>query len=214
MKSRHLITLMAVIAVISVNSCAMKARPQVPAKISFLAGTVRVNGIEAQLGQMINPGDIVETLAQSFCRIIVDDKNIIGMQDDCTLVYKIDRDDALLDLKKGFLGIIVKNRKNIENFRVNTPTTTASIRGTTFFIGIESPDRVYTCTCNGVVHYHPEGHAKGERYSAVHHKGAYFTRRGGTVATEPGDMKYHTDGDMEMLASDINVRIDWTKIGE
>lgn len=214
MKTRALSTGILLLAALILPACSYKAGLPIPAKISFITGTVLVNGIEARLDQVIGQGDIIETRTQSFCRIIVDDKNIIGMQDDCVLEYKISREDAVLDLKKGFLGIIVKNRKNIGNFRVNTPTTTASVRGTSFVIGTETPDKVYTCICNGVIHYHPAGHAKSERYAAAHHKAAYFTRRGGAVTSEPGEMKYHTDSDVEKLASDINVRIDWTKIGE
>lgn len=214
MKTRALITVISFFAALVLSACSITTGLPIPAKISFLTGTVLVNGIEARLDQVIGQGDIIETRAESYCRIIVDDKNIIGMQDDSVLVYNISREDALLNLKKGFLGIIVKNRKNIGGLRVNTATMTAGVRGTSFFIGNETPDRVYTCICNGVIHYQPAGHAKSERYAAAHHKAAYFIRRGGTVTSEPGEMKYHTDSDVEKLASDINVRIDWTKIEE
>jgi ferric-dicitrate binding protein FerR (iron transport regulator) len=214
MKTRALLTGIFFLTASVISACSFKAGVPIPAKISFLTGTVLVNGIEARLGQVIGQGDIIETRAQSYCRIIVDDKNIIGMQDDSVLEYKISREDALLNLKKGFLGIIVKSRENIGNFRVNTATMTAGVRGTSFFIGNETPDRVYTCICNGVIHYHPAGHAKSERFAAAHHKAIYYTRRGSTVSGEPGGMKYHTDSDVEKLASEINVRIDWTKIDE
>lgn len=214
MKQRHAVILAAILVTAAISSCTMKPVSAVPARISFISGSVFVNGKDAVLGQTVTNGDVIETRSMSACRVIVDDKNILALQDDCTLVYRIHIEDPLLDLKKGVLAIIVKNRKNIENLRVSTPTMTAGVRGTVFVLGAEGPDRVYTCLCNGVIHYHPEGQAKGERYTAAHHRGVYFTRRGGTVAAEPGEMKYHTDEDIEKLASDINVRIDWTKIEE
>ncbi len=214
MKLRHLIIPAAIVAFAATASCTTKPVSAIPARISFISGTVLVNGKDAALGQTVVHGDVIETRAMSSCRVIVDDKNILALQDDCTMVYRIRQEDPLLDLKKGVLAVIVKNRKNIDNLRVNTPTMTAGVRGTVFVLGAEGPDKVYTCLCNGVIHYHPEGHAKSERYAAAHHKGVYFNRSGGIVTAEPGGMKYHTDEDIEKLASDINVRVDWTKIEE
>jgi len=202
------------IVTVSTVSCVTKSEVQVPARISFVAGSVLHNGKEVLAGQVIRYGDIVQTRSRSACSIVVDEKNIIGMREDSTLVYKIKSGDALVDLKSGFLGFIVKNRKNLGHFRVATPTVTAAVRGTSFFIGTETPEKIYTCICNGVIHYHAKGRDRGERYAAAHHKSVYYTLRRGTVTDEPGEMKYHTDGDVEKLASEINVSIDWTKIDE
>jgi ferric-dicitrate binding protein FerR (iron transport regulator) len=206
---------LAVLTVIIIHaSCIPSSRTHVPASISFLTGTVLVNGYEATLGKVVLFGDIIETRTDSMCSITLDGKNIIGMRPDTSLVFNIKGDDALLSLKKGFLGIIIKNRKNIDNFRVNTPTVTASVRGTSFFIGVEQSEKVYTCICNGIIHYHGDGHEKSVRNAAANHKAAYFTRRGGGVSIDPGTLKYHDDQDMEKLASQIDVRIDWTRIEE
>lgn len=206
---------LATLAVIFIQaSCIPSSRTHVPATISFLTGTVLVNGKEANLGKVVLFGDIIETRTNSLCSITMDGKNIIGMRPETSLVFNIKGDDALVTLKRGFLGILVKNRKNIDNFRINTPTVTASVRGTSFFIGAESGDKVYTCICNGIIHYRGDGHEKSARYAAAHHKAAYFTRSGGQVNIDPGTMKYHDDQDMEKLASQIDVRIDWTRIEE
>ncbi len=211
---KKLSLLFAIIALISTPSCLMKPEKRIPAKITFTSGTVLHNGKAAQSGQAVRHGDIVQTGPRASCSIVIDDKNIVGMREDAILVYKIKSDDALIDLKRGFLGIIVKNEKNLVNFRVSTPTVTASARDASFFIGTETPDKTYTCICNGAILLRVKGSNRDERYAAAHHRAVYHILRGGTVKEHPGEQGRHTDRDMEKLAEEINVRIDWAKAGQ
>ncbi len=196
------------------TACFPKEGERVVAKISFVSGTVLLNGKNARPDDFVKFGDVIETKARSSCAIVIDSQNIIGMREDSVLVYKIKKEEATVDLKNGFLGIIIKNRKNIPDFKVTTPTVTASVRGTVLFLGTESPNSTYTCICNGIIHYHPEGRSKSERHAAAHHKGISYTEKGGIVFDVPAGMKHHTDEDLEMLAKMIGITIDWSKISE
>ncbi|MCX7678629.1 MAG: FecR family protein [Spirochaetes bacterium] len=200
-------------AVILLN-CFPKEGERIPAKIAFVSGTVLLNGKDAQPNDFIKFGDVIETKARSSCTIIIDSQNIIAMKEDSAIVYHIKKGDAMIDLKSGFLSAIIKNKKNIQSFRIKTPTVTASIRGSALFIGTESPTSVYTCLCNGVIHYHVQGRLKSERHTAAHHKAIVYREKLGMVFDEPDAIKYHTDEDVENLAKLINVYIDWTKISE
>lgn len=195
-------------------NCFTKEGERITAKVAFVDGTVLLNGIEAQLNDFIKFGDVIETKARSCCIIIIDQKNIIELKEDSILVYKIKKDDAIVELKYGFLAVIIKNKKNIQTFRIITPNVTAQLQGTALFIGTESPSSTYACLCNGIIHFHPHGKAKPERHSASHHKSIIFRENYGIVVEEPTTIKYHSDESMENLAKMINEIIDWTKISE
>lgn len=198
----------------ALSACLPKEGERIPAKISFVSGTVLLNGKDARPDDFVKFGDVIETKARSSCAIIIDSENIIGMREDSVLVYKIKKESATIDLKNGFLGIIIKNKKNIQDFRVVTPTVTASVRGTVLFLGTETPTSTYTCICNGVIHYHAAGRPKAERHAAAHHKGITYAEKAGLVFDTPAGLKYHSDEDIEALAKIINVTIDWSKVSE
>ncbi len=211
---KHLIITSLIFAICVLCACFAKEGERIPAKISFVSGTVLLNGKDAQPGDFVKFGDVIETKARSSCAIIIDSQNIIGMREESLLVYKIKKDAALIELKNGFLGIIIKNKKNIPDFKVATPTVTASVRGTVLFMGTEAPNSTYTCICNGIIHYHATGRSKAERHAAAHHKGISYTEKAGLVLDSPAGLKYHSDEDIEALAKLINVTIDWSKVSE
>lgn len=211
---KHLVITSFISALCILFACFAKEGERIPARISFVSGTVLLNGKDAQPDDFVKFGDVIETKARSSCAIIIDSQNIIGMREESLLVYQIKKGTALIELKNGFLGIIIKNKKNIPDFKVATPTVTASVRGTAIFLGTESPSSTYTCICNGIIHYHPEGRAKAERHAAAHHKGISYSEKGGLVFDQPAGLKHHTDDDIEALAKMINVTMDWSKVSE
>ncbi len=213
MKHRSILILYFTV-VAAISGCFPKEGERIPAKISFVSGTVLLNGRDAKPDDVVKFGDVIETKARASCAIIIDSQNIIGMKEDTMLVYSIKKDNARIDLKNGFIGIIIKNRKNISDFSVSTPTVIASVRGTVFFLGMETPTSTYTCICNGAIHYHPAGRPKAERHAAAHHKGITYTEKGGIVLDAPAGLKYHNDNDIEALAKMINVTIDWSQVSE
>ncbi|HON77335.1 MAG TPA: FecR domain-containing protein [Spirochaetota bacterium] len=195
-------------------SCGTRTQFNVPAKISFISGSVFVNGRAAALNQGIHYGDILETKERSFCRIVIDTNNVVGMQNNTTFVYNVKHGDGLLELKRGYLGAIIKNRDNVKIFRIKTRTVTAAVRGTSLFVGIESPESTYTCVCNGRIHFHPGGGTSSQAVAAPHHKATFYNLKDNRIIEEPGTLLYHDDASMEKLAASIGLSIDWTKIPE
>lgn len=216
MAKRIIIYIVAVfISGFPILSCGTQTQFNVPAKISFISGSVFLNGKVAALNQAIHYGDIVETKERSFCQIVVDANNVIGVQNDTAFVYNIKHGDGLIDLKRGYIGAFIKNREHIKVFRIKTRTVTAAVRGTSMFVGIENPESTYTCVCNGRVHFHPQGEEKTvNSVAAAHHKATMFNLKDGRILSEPGTLMYHNDASMEKLASSIGASIDWTKIPE
>ncbi len=209
---RHSAALCMAFCAALLSGCLVQSQFNVPAYISFVDGSVFLNGRPASVNAPIHYNDILETKEKSHCQVIVDGRNIISLQSDTLFVYKIKTTDGLIELKRGFLGAIIKNRKNIHSFRVSTRTVTASIRGTSLFVGVESPEKTYTCVCNGRIHFHPELHGEERTVAAVHHDGLYFVQKENQVVAIPAGMKYHDDQMMEKMAASIGATIDWTAL--
>ncbi len=180
--------------------------------ISSLNGEVAVNGKPASVDGTVEYGDIVITGLKSWCRIAVDGQNIIKVGPDSVLVFKLRKDDGRLELRRGYIGAVLKNLKNFNEFRVTTPTVAAAIRGTALFVAVESPDKTYACVCNGKIGFMPEG-AKDERLvAAAHHHAAHYVREKDKIVVRDAGMLFHSDRDIEDLAAAIGVVIDWSAI--
>jgi hypothetical protein len=194
------------------SACGKAGKPgEITGTIAVAVGDVTVNGKPVKVNDTVKFGDVVETKKDAKCRIIVDGQNVIETWKDSSFVFKLKQGDGLLELNSGSLGAIMKNLKNVKEFRVTTKTVAAGIRGTALCIKAESPDKTYTCTCNGKVAYKAEGQGKETMISAAHHKAAYYERVDGTIKDKEAGMLYHTDANMEEMASSIGVKIDWSK---
>ncbi len=198
----------------TIAACETKSQYHIPASIQFVSGTVLHNGSPAKLNDPVHYNDIIETKEKSFCRIVVDGKNVIGLQNNTTFVYRVRANDGLVELKRGHLAAVIKNRRNIQDFRVMARTVTASVRGTAFFIGMDSPEETYTCTCNGRVSYLASGETEAKVIAAPHHHAVNYNQKGTIIETTPGVLKGHDDSAVEALAAAIGEKIDWTKIPE
>jgi hypothetical protein len=181
-------------------------------KIYFTVGDVTLNGIAAAKGAAVRPGDIIETKKNSSCEIIVAEKNILLVASDTRLVYNLRPGDGRLELSRGGIGALLRNKIPFGEFTVSTKTVTASIRGTAFFMSAETDDRTYACVCNGRIHFKPEGSDRQETIEASHHAACYYTREKGAVLTEKAGLKYHSDAAMEKEATAIGETIDWHHI--
>ncbi|TAL32704.1 MAG: hypothetical protein EPN93_15470 [Spirochaetes bacterium] len=194
------------------SACGKAGKPgEITGTITIAVGEVTVNGKLAKANDTVKFGDVIETKKDAKCRIIVDGQNVIETWKESLLVFKLTQGDGLLELKSGSMGALLKNLKKVKEFRVTTQTVAAGIRGTAFCINAETPDKTYTCTCNGKVAYKAEGQGKETVISAAHHKAAYYERVDGKIKDKEAGMLYHTDAKMEELASSIGVKIDWGK---
>ena len=191
-------------------------------EVKFIVGSVSLNGKNAALGDTVRFGDVVETGDRSSCEIIIAGKNLMVLAPNTRLLYRVTTRESNLELSRGALGAIIRNKDATGNVYIKTPTVTASVRGTIFYIAVENPDRTYTCTCNGRIHYKPEqgggmlskptGDAGEKMVAASHHEAYYYIRDKGSVRIEKAGLKYHSDEAMDKEAAVIGETIDWTKI--
>jgi hypothetical protein len=185
------------------------------ARLGAYTGAVRVNGAAVQTGQEIRYGDLIETGADSFCEIIIGQKNVLRVGKDSALRYKAGKGDNTLELERGWLGGITRQKFTREgNYRVVTPTVTASIRGTSYCIKVESPGSTYFCTCNGrIALAGADGNFRDTVESSHHVARRFKAAENGSVVVEdnPG-LLYHDDASLEKLAGVIGETMNWEHV--
>ena len=141
-----------------------------PPGLYRVRGTVRVNGRPVRRGQVVNPGDRVETGARS--------QAVFVIGQDAFLLRALGRLETagsgafadLLRLSTGkLLSVFSAGQRRIE-----TPTATVGIRGTGIYL--ESEDkRTYVCTCYGTVEVAPRDMPKmSETITTRHHEQPRF----------------------------------------
>jgi len=182
--------------------------------IQYFEGTVTVNGQAAEIGLEVMDGDDIATGFGSHAEIVFGENRIISVEENTNLV--LDAKAKTFNLATGALAVIQSKARFLSGKKawlVQTPNVAAAVRGTLYYIKVESPDSVYFCLCNGKIHL--EGADGGESldYETAHHKAVRYVRSPeGRVEITEAPMIYHTDEDMEALADAVNVRVDWTKI--
>ncbi len=95
-------------------------------------------------------------------------------------------------------------------FTVRTPSAVAGVRGTSFFINAVDARTTYICSCNGAVHVEDLRGGSAQDIVAAHHKAVVVTSTDTGATVADSTLLYHTDADLEKVASDIGVTIDWT----
>jgi len=184
--------------------------------IQYFEGTVTVNGKTAEIGLEVMDGDVIVTGPDSHAEIVFGENRIISAEENTNLV--LDAKAQEFNLVTGALAVIQSKARFLsgnKNWVVQTPNVAAAVRGTLYYVKVESSDSVYFCLCNGKIRL--EGANEGENldYEAEHHKAVRYIRNSvGEVALEEAPMLYHSDEDMEALADAVDVRVDWTKISK
>jgi len=175
--------------------------------VIFFQGRALINGQQpATIGATVKHGDTLVTGDNSACEITVRNKNVMRLGANSALVFNLSEDDNRLLLIRGRLTAVCRKLMTKQaQFTVETPTAVAGIRGTSFFIGVESPDSSYFCVCNGSVRLNDT------TVTSPHHAGVRFVRNAKGQITKdnhPG-MLYHGDADLETLAAKIGEKINW-----
>lgn len=108
------------------------------ATVSFMIGDVKINSVEAQIGDIIKQNDDIITGGNSFCDIKIGGSIIrIKAQSSVkisTLIKSGNIEDTEIGLNSGKLLCKPKKLLKDENFMVKTPTAVAGVRGTQFAI--------------------------------------------------------------------------------
>lgn len=157
--------------------------------LHFLVGDVRVDGRKAALGAKIGRGAVVETGPESIAEVRFGHETGLRIRENSRV--KIDRPASAyrILLAHGTLLSLVKHKAD---FVVQTPITTAGVRGTSFFVQVSDDTTVYVCTCNGSLDLR-DGDRTLKKVSAAHHEPYGIHGRPGRLSVEPQGMLNHTD---------------------
>lgn len=179
--------------------------------IDYLVGRVTVNGAAATLGQAVAANDVLRTGSGSMAEVTFNGANIVQIEANSEVAL----DARTLRLSNGSVALVLKHLARVaagDRFDVVTPTAVAGVRGTAFFVKVESPDETYVCLCNGRLWLENPAGVLLKEIEAAHHKAERFVRTGGRILLQPAPLLYHTDAQMESLAKKIGTSIDWKVI--
>ncbi len=192
-------------------SCAKQVKLDM--RILSYTGTVTVNTKAVkEINMVLNQGDAVETMTDSTCDIIINDKNILRLKPDTKLILRISDKESILQLEKGWLaGVTRKVFTKEGKFTVKTPTVVAAVRGTSFCMKVENEKSTYFCTCNGSIELTGKTSTKAETVTAAHHAARRYSidKTGALIEDNNPGMLYHMDSGVEELAKVIGETIDW-----
>jgi len=178
--------------------------------IDYLEGNVSLNNTPAEFGSEVRTGDIIKTGSNSSCDIVFNKGNILHMESDTIL--QINWNKSTLNLKEGSIASVFNKLNKVigvnEQFQIITPTATAGIRGTSFYIKVEDEFNTYICTCNGSLILSGNG-IDNFASTSKHHKAYRFTKSGNKVQVKSAGLLYHDDPLMNSVADVIGVKIPW-----
>jgi hypothetical protein len=127
------------------HALAMGTRPAAPG-LYRVEGEVRVDGRPAEAGQLIRPGDIIETGPRSHAIFVVGrDAYLLRASGRLETAGREMLIDTLRIVTGKLLSVLGPGPRRIE-----TPTAAIGIRGTGIYVEAE-PERTYVCTCYGIV---------------------------------------------------------------
>lgn len=186
-----------------------EARP--PARIEFLVGEVTIDGDSAQIGDTVPAGAEIITGTDGRVEIVFGTGNIIEIRSGTELTLNTANPDNGIDLRRGQFAAVFDRLETIgmganDTFRVDTPSTVAGVRGTAFFVAVESEDQTYVCTCNGTLNFGPSGDLT---VTAARHEANRFVAEGDAVRRVSAPEIYHNTDEFNRLAEVVNVTIEW-----
>ncbi|MGO9309141.1 MAG: FecR domain-containing protein [Spirochaetia bacterium] len=184
--------------------------------VTYLEGTVTIDGVVASIGDTVPLGSVLTTAAGSLVDIEFNTRNAIRLSENTTLVFNPNNLQIGSELRQGALTLVLKQLTvgaTGQGFLVRAPSATAGVRGTSFFMKVESPTSTYVCSCNGEVQVFGRDGTLERDLAANHHKAIHIdTSSGGAPRIIDAPRLYHTDADLEGVAAAIGFTIDWNVI--
>lgn len=190
------------------------------ASIIYIEGDVSMNGSPAAVGDEVLPGAVLATARDSLCQIVFNTKNIIHMAAGTTLHFDPRAVSLGATLQKGAVAMVLRNLNPFISanpadelrFTIRTSTAVAGVRGTCFFVAVEDDNNTYVCACNGAIHLEGSDGQFTQNLASSHHEELRVTRSASGISARAAPMLYHTDQDVEAIASKIDEKVDWTRI--
>ena len=187
---------------------------KIEAIATYIQGEVTINGQPGKEGEVVPIGSTVKTGPAAAAEITFGSQNIFRVEAETITTISISEKERRIQIEKGAidaiferLGMIADNNE----FRVETPSVVAGIRGTVFYIKVEKPDTTYVCTCYGTVHQEAADESAAKDVTAYHHKAYRYIRSESGVKIETAGLDYHDDAAMDGLGEKIDVKIPWGK---
>jgi hypothetical protein len=170
------------------------AAGDLPPGLHRVDGKVTVNGREARSGAQVNMGDKVATGPGSTA--------VVVLKGDAMLM----RADTVVEIKgsSGLMSDLLISTGRVlsvfskKNVSVKAATATIGIRGTGAYIEV-LPDEVYFCLCYGEAVLTGPNMAEKTVVTKHHEQPLLLKESGGTLRTEPGGFRNHTDDELVML---------------
>ncbi len=185
---------------------------KIEAVVTYIQGEVTINDRPGKEGAIVPLGSTVKTGTDSAAEITFGSQNIFRVEAETITTISISKRERRIQIEKGAidaiferLGMIADNNE----FRVETPSVVAGIRGTVFYIKVEKPDTTYLCTCHGTVHQEAADESVAKDVTAYHHKAYRYIRTDSGVKIETAGLEYHDDAAMDGLGDKIDVKIPW-----
>ena len=182
-----------------------------PVRVEFLVGEVTINGDPAEIGDPVPAGAEIVTGPQGRVEIVFGSGNIIEIRAATELTLDTANPANGIDLRRGQFAAVFDRLETIgmgrnDTFAVQTPATVAGVRGTAFFVAVESDDQTYVCTCNGTLNFGDDGELS---VTAARHEAYRFVADGQTARRIPAPEIYHTTDEFNRLAEAVDVTIEW-----
>lgn len=181
--------------------------PVVPG-VQELSGDVRINAAPAQLGQLVNPGDVVRTGADGGCVIIIGEHvYLIRERSEVEFFaedFEQDESGAISGqikiLTGAMLSVFGRTRTDF-----TTPFATIGIRGTACYIDSQA-ERTYICVCYGRGELGGAEDGKPlETVTTQHHDSPrYIYPKDAATRIEVAMAVNHTDDELRMLEALVN----------
>lgn len=168
-----------------------------------ISGQATVNGQEATLETLINPGDTVQTAQNSEIIFVVNGNHSMILRGDSHLVIESAKSTSgslLINGLRLLTGKLLSVSRNTQ-LRVSTATATIGIRGTGFYVESD-PALTYFCTCYGVtdIAANADPESKTTVESKHHDKPLYIVNdaeQGKNISDAP--MINHTDQELALI---------------
>ena len=106
--------------------------------------TNKTNAVQGKRGYVLQHGNKIETGARSFCAVkFIDDKSLLRIRENSTCTIEGEKEQNKIDKNiiveiGSFFASLFKPRGS---FKVTTPTSVASVKGTKFWVIQQSPTK-------------------------------------------------------------------------
>lgn len=190
--------------------------PVIPG-VQELSGDVQLNHSPAQVGQLVQPGDVCTTGGDGSCVIIIGLHVYLLREDSEVEFYSEDFEAGAGESLSGQIQLVAGAMLSVfgqTDTSIITSLATIGIRGTACYVDVQA-ERTYACVCYGKADL---GSAmSGELLETVktqhHDSPRYIYAPGGSVQIEKAPVINHTDVELRMLEALVNRRPMFDRLG-